>query len=200
MRRLAAVAVAVAVVLVAGCGDDAEPAPAADGDVDPSEVTAVAIEDGIDLGADGPRSASGRVTLPGFEEIAVEVTDQAGDVVEWCLLLAAAAEQYTQGLMSVTDLGEYAGMLFDFPEGERTGGFWMKDTALPLSIAYLDADGGIVSTADMDPCIGRGDDCPSYPPEGPYEDTVEVVQGGLDDLGLDGPDARLVATGACSPV
>jgi uncharacterized membrane protein (UPF0127 family) len=189
----------VGLLLVASaCSDDGE--EPADATVDPSEVTAVDIAGGIDLSADGPLSDSGRVTIPGFDEIGVEVTNQAGDVLEWCLLLAAAAEQYTQGLMSVTELGDYMGMLFDFPPGEREGGFWMKDTALPLSIAYLDEDGGIVSTADMDPCLDQGDDCPSYPPEGPYSDTVEVVQGGLPALGLDGPDARLVTTGACAAV
>jgi uncharacterized membrane protein (UPF0127 family) len=188
--------VALLVLAAVACSDDGgeEATP------DAPEVTAAEVADAIDLSADGPTSASGRVTIPGFDEVAVEVTDQAGDVLEWCLLLAAAAEQYTQGLMRVTDLGDYAGMLFDFPAGERDGGFWMRDTALPLSIAYLDADGGIVSTADMDPCLDQGDDCPSYPPEGPYEDTVEVVQGGLEALGLDGPDARLVQTGACAAV
>ncbi len=138
------------------------------------------------------------MTIPGFDEIAVEVTNEAGEVVESCLLLAAAAEQYTQGLMNVVDLGDYAGMLFDFPE-DTDGGFWMRDTPMPLSIAYLDAEGAIVSTADMDPCLDHGDQCPGYPPEGPYNDTVEVAQGGLAALGLDGPDARLVPTGACAP-
>ncbi len=57
-----------------------------------------------------------------------------------------------------------------------------------------------MSTADMDPCVGRGSDCPSYAPTGPYADTVEVVQGGLETLGLDGPDARLVQGGPCAAV
>ena len=120
-------------------------------------------------------------------------------MLEWCLLLAAAAEQYTQGLMSVVDLGEYAGMLFDFP-ADTNGGFWMRDTPMPLSIAYLDAEGAIVSTADMDPCLDLGDQCLTYPPEGLYNDTVEVPQGGLEALGLDGPAARLTQSGACAPV
>jgi uncharacterized membrane protein (UPF0127 family) len=182
------------VVGAAACSDDGGEQPE---DAAP-EVTAADIDGGIDLSADGPTSESGRVTIPGFGEVGVEVTDQAGDVREWCLLLANATELYSQGLMSVTDLGEYAGMLFDFPPGERDGAFWMRDTALPLSIAYLDEEGGIVSTIDMDPCLDLGDQCPSYPPEGPYEDTVEVVQGGLPALGIDGPDARLVQTGACA--
>ena len=186
-------ALLVGVLVLASCGDDG-----GSEDTAPT-VTAAEIADAIDLSADGERSDSGRVTIPGFDEVAVEVTNQAGDLLEWCLLLARAAEQYSQGLMRVVDLGDYAGMLFDFPEGERDGGFWMRDTALPLSIAYLDADGGIVSTADMDPCLDQGDACPSYPPEGPYADTVEVPQGGLEAFGLDGPAARLRQVGACAP-
>jgi uncharacterized membrane protein (UPF0127 family) len=197
--RLLRTLIVLPLVVLAACGDDGGSAADPDG-VAPTEVTAADIDGGIDLSADGPRSASGRVTIPGFDEVEVDVTTEAGEVVTSCLLLAAAAEQYTQGLMSVTELGDYAGMLFDFPEGERDGGFWMRDTALPLSIAYLDADGAIVSTADMDPCLDRGDECPSYPPDGPYADTVEVVQGGLEALGLDGPDARLVPTGPCAPL
>jgi uncharacterized protein len=182
-------ALALVVLVVAGCSDDGGE----------STVTAVSVPDGIDLSDDGPRSDSGRVTIPGFDEIAVEVTTDGGDVVESCLLLAQAAEQYTQGLMSVVDLGDYAGMLFDFPVGERTGAFWMRDTPLPLSIAYLDADGGMVSAADMEPCLDLGDQCPGYPPDGPYTDTVEVPKGELEALGLDGPEARLVPAGACAP-
>ena len=185
---------ALVVTGAVACGDD-------DGSsADPPLVTAVDIPDGIDLSADGETSASGRVTLPGFDEVAVEVQNQAGEVLEWCLLLAQAAEQYSQGLMGVVDLGDYAGMLFDFPDEPRSGGFWMRDTALPLSIAYLDAEGAIVSTADMEPCLDQGDDCPSYPPTGPYTDTVEVPQGGLEALGLDGPDARLTPIGDCAPL
>jgi len=188
-------AIAVAVLLLAACGDD-------DGETSATtapDITVASVPNPIDLSADGPTSASGRVTLPGFEEVAVEVTNEAGAVVESCLLLAAAAEQYTQGLMNVVDLGEYAGMLFDFP-ADTDGGFWMRDTPMPLSIAYLDAEGAIVSTADMDPCLDLGDQCPGYPPEGTYNDTVEVPQGGLAAIGLDGPAARLTQTGSCAPV
>lgn len=169
-------ALVVVVVALAACGGD----------------------DGIDLSTDGPRSSSGRVTIAGFDETAVEVTDQAGAVLEWCLLLAQAAEQYTQGLMNVVDLGDYAGMLFDFPT-ETSGRFWMRDTPMPLSIAFLDAEGAVVSTADMEPCLDLGAACPAYRPEGPYVATVEVAQGDLADLGLDGPDARLARAGACAP-
>jgi uncharacterized protein len=176
----------LAVVLVA-CGDDGAGTTAPDG--------------GIDLSVDdGTRSASGRVTLPGFEETAVEVTDDAGELLEWCLLLAQLSEQHSQGLMNVTDLGDYAGMLFEF-DTDESGPFYMLNTPTPLSIAFLDDQGAIVSTADMEPCLDTpAPDCPRYPPEGPYRSTVEVPQGQLGDLGLDGPGARLVRSGSCAAV
>ena len=54
------------------------------------------------------------------------------------------------GLMKRATLGADQGMLFVYPD-ERPRNFWMKDTSLPLSIAYLDAQGRIVRIADMTP-------------------------------------------------
>jgi uncharacterized membrane protein (UPF0127 family) len=54
------------------------------------------------------------------------------------------------GLMMRTEMEPEAGMLFVYPEA-RPRSFWMKDTLLPLSIAYIDADGLIVSIKDMTP-------------------------------------------------
>jgi uncharacterized membrane protein (UPF0127 family) len=55
-----------------------------------------------------------------------------------------------QGLMNRKTLDADRGMLFVYPD-ERPRSFWMKDTSLPLSIAYLDAQGRIVRIADMTP-------------------------------------------------
>lgn len=54
------------------------------------------------------------------------------------------------GLMYRDRLGEDAGMLFVYPSAQERS-FWMKDTRIPLTIAYLDADGRIVHLADMKP-------------------------------------------------
>ncbi|MGV0652844.1 DUF192 domain-containing protein [Mycolicibacterium thermoresistibile] len=87
----------------------------------------------------------------------------------------------TRGLMGVTDLPDDAGMLFRFAT-PRTGGFWMKNTVLPLSIAYAGSDGVISSIVDMQPC--RADPCPSYPPDAPYRIALEVNRGQFDVRGV----------------
>jgi uncharacterized membrane protein (UPF0127 family) len=140
--------------------------------------------------ADAPSSAAAedRVPLDGFGEVAVTVSGPGSDQEsDFCLLLAETSEQRQRGLMEVTDpgLGGYDGMLFRF-DSEVEVGFWMMNTPMPLTVAYIGADGSLVSTADMEPCVG--DDiaagCPSYPPDGPYQWALEVPQGQLDRLGL----------------
>ncbi len=91
------------------------------------------------------------------------------------VLVADTPEQRSQGLMEVTDLKGYAGMLFVF-ETVGTGGFWMKNTVMPLTVLYLDENGIEVSRAVMEPCLA-GNDCPGYPPEGPYFYALEMPTG-----------------------
>jgi hypothetical protein len=64
--------------------------------------------------------------------------------------VARTPEQRATGLMHRTALGPNEGMLFVFDEpGVQC--FWMKNTLLPLSIAYLNDDGTVVNVADMQP-------------------------------------------------
>jgi uncharacterized membrane protein (UPF0127 family) len=55
-----------------------------------------------------------------------------------------------QGLMHRDALGADKGMLFVYPD-EQIRSFWMKDTRIPLSIAFADKTGKIVRIADMQP-------------------------------------------------
>jgi len=64
--------------------------------------------------------------------------------------VANTMESRTQGLMFRKYLGPNEGMLFVFPRAEPHC-FWMKNTLIPLSIAFLDGEGKIVSTAEMAP-------------------------------------------------
>lgn len=139
-------------------------------------------------------TTAGRQAVAGFGEIAFRVDRQPG--VRRCALLADTPAQRAQGLMRRRDLSGYDGMLFEFPSPTE-GQFYMKDTVLPLSIAWFDTNGRLVSTANMTPCLDRGDDCPLYAPAGPYRMALEVPQGGLGRLGV-GPGASIAAGGACS--
>ena len=54
------------------------------------------------------------------------------------------------GLMYRNFLPTDSGMLFSFPNSEERS-FWMKNTYIPLSIAYLDSEGKILNIEDMEP-------------------------------------------------
>jgi uncharacterized protein len=75
------------------------------------------------------------------------------------------------GLMGRTSLGANQGMLFIYPD-EAPRSFWMKNTVLPLSIAYLDSQGRIVRIADMTPL-----DLSPVPSRRPAMYALEMEQG-----------------------
>jgi uncharacterized membrane protein (UPF0127 family) len=64
--------------------------------------------------------------------------------------VASTEGQRQRGLMFRAHLKDRAGMLFVFEEPQPLS-FWMKNTAIPLSLAYLDAQGRIVELVDMAP-------------------------------------------------
>jgi uncharacterized membrane protein (UPF0127 family) len=99
--------------------------------------------------------------------------------------VAETPEQHRIGLAGRESLPEDRGMVFVFFE-EREIGFWMKDTTIPLSIAYFDGEGTIVKILDMDPCAT--DPCPLYNPGVPYMGALEVNQGAFDEWGIEEGD------------
>lgn len=73
--------------------------------------------------------------------------------IEHHRLLAEVAdtpEISARGLMFRDELAEDAGMLFIFP-APRKASFYMKNTRIPLSIAYILADGTIAEIHDLEP-------------------------------------------------
>jgi uncharacterized protein len=97
--------------------------------------------------------------------------------------VAETEEQRAFGLMKRESLPEDEGMLFVFFE-DTTSAFTMRNTLIPLSIAFFDFDGEIVKILDMEPC--EEEPCPSYDPEVTYRGALEVNQGAFEswDVGV----------------
>jgi uncharacterized repeat protein (TIGR04076 family) len=64
--------------------------------------------------------------------------------------VAATDAQRQQGLMFREKMDHNAGMVFVF-DAPATQCMWMKNTLLPLSVAFIDAEGKIVNIEDMQP-------------------------------------------------
>jgi uncharacterized membrane protein (UPF0127 family) len=94
-----------------------------------------------------------------------------------------------QGLMYRTSLPEDAGMLFVFEE-DTTGGFWMKNTLIPLSIGFIGRDWRLQEVLDM-PVAPDPEKGPFvvYTPVRPYRYALEVNQGYFKRKGIE-PGAR----------
>ncbi|WP_133470180.1 DUF192 domain-containing protein [Paraglaciecola marina] len=78
-----------------------------------------------------------------FGEIQVKVNGKA-----YQLEYADTFEKRAQGLMNRESLCETCGMLFKFKQ-PKVAGFWMKDTLIPLDIAFVKADGTITDIKSM---------------------------------------------------
>jgi uncharacterized membrane protein (UPF0127 family) len=147
----------MAAVLLAGCGGPARDvgAESAQPSIEPSE----------------PFTEVERITLRGPD----------GGTVRLWAWVADTQEKRARGLMHRTELPADAGMLFVFAS-DHTGGFWMKNTRIPLSIAYIGADGKILRIMDMAPC--KADPCKVYDPGVAYRYALEANQGWFEDAGV----------------
>ena len=138
----------------------------------------------------GPAGAPATTTAPGTRpaKVTYRLEPAGGDPVTVRLEVAADPGARARGLMGRAVLPEGTGMVFLYP-ADVAEAYWMKNTLVPLSIAFVAADGRVVSVAEMTPC--RADPCPSYPPAGPYRYAVELAAGAFGDAGV-GPGSRVV--------
>ncbi|AEB11503.1 DUF192 domain-containing protein [Marinithermus hydrothermalis] len=101
--------------------------------------------------------------------------------LELVVEIADTPERWARGLMFRDSLPEDRGMVFLFPRTTDTG-FWMKNTRIPLSIAFFDGEGVILRIMDMEPCLA--DPCPVYTPGVAYRGALEVNQGWFERHGV----------------
>ena len=122
MNGLRCLSLFLAIVALAGCQKPAAPALSAAGD--PGEPTQAL-----------PKLQTMKLWL-GPEEMVAE--------------LALTTDQQQTGMMFRTNLAENAGMLFAFARPHRAA-FWMKNCVVPLSAAYINAEGVILELYDFEP-------------------------------------------------
>jgi len=100
------------------------------------------------------------------EKISINVAGQV-----FLVEVADDPQERQKGLMNRETLNRGEGMLFVFPESKPQN-FWMKNTLIPLSIAYIDDEGIIIDILPMEPL-----DLSPVSSSGPARYALEVNQG-----------------------
>ncbi len=167
--------------------------------IGPMLVTMVFAFVGCSVEARGDPSASAEQPGTGSTLPAITFAPADGGSVPLGVEVVDTPEESACGLMHRESLPEEQGMLFVFA-GDSRGGFWMRNTLVPLSIAYIAADGRIVDILDMrattrpytypyalpdgtivdlaeDQTPPSGAVLVTYPPRAAYRYAVEVNQG-----------------------
>ena len=103
---------------------------------------------------------------------------RGGTPIRLAVEVADTEELRTCGLMHRLSMPADQGMLFVF-EGDSAGPFWNRNTFIPLTLAWIAADGTIVDLTDMAPV--RPEDNPQintfYAPRASYRYVIEANQG-----------------------
>jgi uncharacterized membrane protein (UPF0127 family) len=126
-------------------------------------------------------TAAEKKTSSGTSDLPTVIIDvSGGKKVEVRVEIADGLFEQQRGLMYRTALGEDRGMLFVYRR-EQSLSFWMKNTRIPLSIAYVDSKGRITDILDMKPL---DDKPPHYVSSEPVKYALEVNQGFFDESGV----------------
>ena len=80
--------------------------------------------------------------------------------------------------MGRASLAPDSGMIFTWDRDTHEG-FWMKDTLIPLSIAFISSEGIIIDIQDMEPQT-----LAAHSPTGPYRYAVETSKGFFAGQGI----------------
>jgi uncharacterized membrane protein (UPF0127 family) len=139
----------------------------------PSEQSAAPTENAVPAENTAPATEPGITTLP-----TVTIINSSGEMVPVQVEIADTAAEWQTGLMERTALAQDAGMLFVYDQ-EQLLSFWMKDTLIPLSIAFIDSQGRIVDIQDMQPL-----DETSHQSAAPAQYALEVNQGFFGERGI----------------
>jgi uncharacterized membrane protein (UPF0127 family) len=126
----------------------------------------------------GAADCGGERGNPRLEGVELTITGAGKAPVSLWAELARTGEEREKGLMFRESLADGEGMLFIF-ERDQMLSFWMKNTLIPLSVAYIAYDGRIIEIHDMRP----GDLSPVYSSRSARY-ALEAPQGWFDRAGV----------------
>jgi len=163
----------VLLALIAACdssdGSVADPAPT-------SEPEAVSTVEATSILDPTPENTSPDVSsVIGYHPLTI--TKSSGVGVALQVELAVTPAERAQGLMGRTELDPDSGMLFVIEPPGR--GFWMKDTPLALTIAFIATCGEIVDLIEMEPLSQEVKNASR-----PYAFALEMEQGWFSENGI----------------
>jgi uncharacterized membrane protein (UPF0127 family) len=121
-----------------------------------------------------------------LETRALTIQRADGETITLQVEIARSDEEKQQGLMYRKSLADGWGMLFVF-DRDQIMSFWMKNTLIPLSIAYIKSDGIIVEIRDMRPL----DESPIRSSRG-VRYALEAPQGWFERAGVGAGDRLLL--------
>ena len=119
------------------------------------------------------------------------ITTRSGSKVIVQVEIARTAAERQRGLMNRRTRPAKAGMVFVYPQAVSNG-FWMKNTLIPLDIAFYDGRGRILRILTMQPC--RRDPCRVYDPGVSYRAALEVNAGSFRRWAVKAGDRIVVRT------
>lgn len=115
----------------------------------------------------------------GAQEVVFDIQTLVINGIELQTEIAETTEQRQQGLMNRKILDKGYGMLFKF-EADSAPCFWMKDTYIPLSLAFINKDGFILQIEQLSP-ESTHLACSEYP----IRYALEVPQGWFYEQSID---------------
>ena len=122
----------------------------------------------------------------------IKIINRNNRVVKLSVEIADTNRERTLGLMFRRTLKQNSGMLFQFPY-KKIMNFWMKDTYIPLSIAYISQNGIINEIYYMKPL----DVSATYPSRKPAKYALEVNRGWFKKNNIT-PGSRIIFNGCIS--
>ncbi len=176
MKRLYAFTLSLlTLIAVAGCGGTAGPV-AQNTQVPSSTLPAASpttawVPPTALVGTPRPGAEATLTAAPGLKTAPLSITNKAGEMINMTVEIADTDASRQLGLMFRSSMPPDAGMLFDFQQ-DTNSGFWMQNTILPLSIAFIKADGTIIDIRDMQPL-----DTTAIGPSESYRYALETNQG-----------------------